>query len=61
MYVCICTGVTERDIAEAIDNGAQTLSDLQQELGATTGCGTCMEFTQDLLDQSLAAKLTYAA
>lgn len=61
MYVCLCTGVTDRDIADAIDNGAQSLSDLQDQLGTATGCGTCMEFTQELLDNHLAKKLTYAA
>ena len=61
MYVCLCNGVTDQDIADAIDEGAQSLTDIQRELGAGTGCGTCREFTEQLIDQTKAARLGYAA
>ena len=67
MYVCLCQGVTDQDISDAVSAGAQSLADIQRELGAATGCGTCREFTEKLLDSALgdvskrAGQLGYAA
>lgn len=52
MFICICNGITERQVREAIDQGASTLQDLTACLGVASGCGTCAHFTNQLLDQS---------
>jgi bacterioferritin-associated ferredoxin len=41
MYVCLCTGVTERDILDAIDAGANSVEEVAHCTGAGTRCGTC--------------------
>ena len=41
MYVCICKQVTERQIKEAVSNGACSLRDVQSQLGVATQCGEC--------------------
>ncbi|MEM7083295.1 MAG: (2Fe-2S)-binding protein [Pseudomonadota bacterium] len=41
MYVCLCNAVTESEVREACDQGAETLSDLQDSLGVAMGCGQC--------------------
>lgn len=41
MYVCVCKAVTERQIREAVSDGARTLKDLRRELGVTGDCGQC--------------------
>ena len=41
MYVCICNGITDRDIRQAAAAGASTLNDLTRELGVAAGCGRC--------------------
>ena len=61
MYVCVCRGITDKQIREAIDEGAQSVTDVAQMLGAGTGCGSCLEYTQTLIDQQAAQDLTYAA
>ena len=61
MYVCLCHAVSDHDIKEAVESGVQDLHDLQANLGVGTGCGTCQEYTQQLLDETLAARLGYAA
>lgn len=43
MYVCICHGVTEKDIQEAAQNGVTSLTQLQAETGCSTGCGSCAD------------------
>ncbi|MFB7947263.1 (2Fe-2S)-binding protein [Kitasatospora phosalacinea] len=47
--VCLCGGVTERSIEDAIEDGARTLDDLQHRTNAGTGCGDCVEDLEDLL------------
>ena len=43
MYICICNGVTDKEIKEAVANGATQLSDLQMNLGVATCCGKCAD------------------
>ena len=61
MYVCLCNAVSDQQIKEAVDAGAEDLESIQSLLGAGLGCGTCAEFTEHLINESLAAKLGYAA
>ena len=42
MYVCLCNGVTERDIHQALAAGASTLEEVAYCTGAGTRCGTCV-------------------
>ena len=60
MYVCVCNAVSDRDIIEAIRDGAENLEHIQERLGASTGCGTCRDFTEQLIDRTLADDLAYA-
>jgi bacterioferritin-associated ferredoxin len=49
MYICICNGITERDIREAAAAGARTIKDLQRELGVCAGCGKCASCARAVL------------
>ncbi len=51
MYVCLCKGVTDRDIRTAIENGASTFRNLRNELGVSSQCGKCACITKELLTQ----------
>ncbi|MEQ9452807.1 MAG: (2Fe-2S)-binding protein [Pseudomonadales bacterium] len=61
MYVCLCQGVTDQDIVSAVEAGAQSIDDIQHQLGAATGCGSCREYTEQLLNTTLATDISYAA
>ena len=52
MYVCICHAVTERDIDEAVKNGAKSLRDLRNDLHLCTECGLCAEHARACLKTS---------
>jgi len=41
MYVCLCTGVTEKTIREVLREGASTVEEVMYCTGAGTRCGTC--------------------
>lgn len=43
MYICLCRGVTEQALREAVADGARSIPELAQKLGLGTGCGRCVE------------------
>lgn len=49
MYVCLCKGVTDRAIRQAVRNGAGSMKDLRRELGCSGQCGKCARQALDLL------------
>ncbi len=53
MYVCVCRGVTDREIHEAVDRGARTLSDLSFDTGVATQCGTCANTARKILREAI--------
>jgi bacterioferritin-associated ferredoxin len=54
MYICVCQGVTERQIHQAAQDGARSLKDLSRELGITRECGRCAMCARQCLNQALA-------
>lgn len=50
MYVCICHGVTEKEIQIAAKLGATSLQDVQQMTGCATGCGSCADVAMDVMN-----------
>lgn len=56
MYVCVCHGVTERHIEQAVNQGATRLRDLRRNLRVATGCGLCASCARDCLKDSLASQ-----
>ena len=49
MYVCVCNAVTERQIMQAISEGALTPGQLRQKLDAERVCGSCDDCLEDYL------------
>ncbi|MEM7027219.1 MAG: (2Fe-2S)-binding protein [Pseudomonadota bacterium] len=41
MYICICNAVTEKEIEKAVDNGCNSLRQLEDQLGVASQCGSC--------------------
>ena len=56
MYVCICNGVTERDILQAAEAGCRSVPELTMRTGAGANCGSCLDMAASLLDQAQAAR-----
>jgi bacterioferritin-associated ferredoxin len=53
MFVCVCNGVTEGQIRDAVTQGASSLSELSARLGVASGCGTCMDCARQVLHETL--------
>ncbi len=53
MYVCICKGITEKQIKTSVAEGASSVRDLYQELALGSQCGKCVGFANSLLKEEL--------
>lgn len=53
MYVCICKQVTDKQIQSAIENGADNIKKIQNKLGASTECGSCVDCISDMIEEYL--------
>ena len=49
MYVCICNAITDHKIKEAVASGANSLTDLKDQLGVATCCGCCADLATSFL------------
>ncbi|MEB3227183.1 MAG: (2Fe-2S)-binding protein [Synechocystis sp.] len=49
MYICICRGVTERDIKVAADQGMTSIQELTQSMGVGADCGVCQGHACEVL------------
>lgn len=53
MYICLCHGVNEATIREAVRNGSRTIRELSFQTGCGTQCGSCVSQVQALLVETL--------
>ena len=51
MYVCLCNGVTEREIRQTAIDGCRSMSELTMRTGCGAGCGSCVQAATALLDE----------
>lgn len=54
MYVCICNGITDKQICCAVKSGCKTMSDLRKCLNVATQCGKCASEAKEILIQTSA-------
>jgi bacterioferritin-associated ferredoxin len=51
VYVCICKSVTDKQIRKAAARGVDNLYELREELGVASGCGSCADMAEAILDE----------
>ena len=49
MFVCLCTGATSHEVADAIAGGACTSRQVALACGAGTDCGRCLRTVRAIL------------
>ena len=53
MYICLCNGITERDIRSCCtEEGACSMRDLERCLGVGVNCGMCRPMAKQILNES---------
>jgi len=53
MYVCICRGITDKQLIKSIDEGANTMKELSAKHGIGSQCGKCCQCAKKILNQTL--------
>ena len=56
MYVCICNGITDRDIRQAAEGGCRSLAELTMRTGCGACCGSCLDTAAQVLEEARAAR-----
>jgi bacterioferritin-associated ferredoxin len=51
MIICSCKAVSDRDVHDAIDAGADSAAAVGHMCGAGTGCGACVRVVEHVLEQ----------
>ena len=52
MYVCICKGVTDRDIVAAAEQGVTRMSQLKECTGLASQCGKCARDAKAIFNEA---------
>ncbi|WP_458524587.1 (2Fe-2S)-binding protein [Onishia taeanensis] len=65
MYVCLCKGVSDRAIREAVSDGARSWREVRERTECATQCGKCACMAKTLTREAIAedmmpADLAYA-
>lgn len=60
MYVCLCNGVTEREIRQTAVSGCRSVAELTMRTGCGAGCGSCLPTAGQLLEECRAAACAQA-
>lgn len=50
MYVCLCNGISDRQIREVVDRGAGSLPEVQCYLPVANCCGRCEDTAREVID-----------
>lgn len=50
MIVCLCEGISDRDVRAAAGQGIRTATELRKHNGAGSGCGACRRDLRRLID-----------
>lgn len=53
MYVCLCNGISDRQIRECVDRGAESLNEVQARLPVANCCGQCEETAREVIENHL--------
>lgn len=53
MYVCLCQGVTDGQIKDAIYEGCCSYREVRETLGVGTQCGKCACFAKQVVRETL--------
>lgn len=51
MYVCLCNGLTDRDVKGAVASGIDAVSDVYQSLGAAPQCAKCTVHIREIIQE----------
>ncbi|WP_087719947.1 (2Fe-2S)-binding protein [Salinicola salarius] len=54
MFVCLCKNVTDRQLREAVSQGARSWKEVQEMTGCSSQCGKCACVGKTIVKDALA-------
>lgn len=51
MYVCLCKGITDTQIRDAVTDGACSMRDLRERLDVANQCGKCGRECKSIINE----------
>ncbi|GGX94383.1 bacterioferritin-associated ferredoxin [Litchfieldella qijiaojingensis] len=61
MYVCLCRGVTDHAIREAVSEGARSWREVRKRTGCADQCGKCASMGKNITRDAIAREVMSAA
>ncbi len=52
MYICLCNGLTDRDVKTAVASGAQRIANVYELLGAAPQCAKCSVHIREIIRET---------
>lgn len=59
MFVCVCKGITDKDIRQAVNQGDQSIKIIKETLGVASQCGGCVTLAKEIIDEQLVANAQF--
>ena len=53
MLVCVCNGISDKQIDSALANGSSSFKDIKTELGIGNCCGQCVPFAKEMVTSKI--------
>jgi bacterioferritin-associated ferredoxin len=53
MYICVCHAISDRQIREVVDQGADSLLKVQAHLPVASCCGSCEHAAREVIEARL--------
>ncbi len=53
VYICLCKGITDKQIKQCVNNGATSFKQVRRELGVATQCCKCVPEARAIVDDTL--------
>jgi bacterioferritin-associated ferredoxin len=53
MYVCVCHGLSDKQLHRAVESGVRSFEQLQACTGVATCCGACEPCAREILEDKL--------
>jgi len=51
MYICICRAISDHDVRDAVQEGAQTVKCIFRSCGKKPKCGKCLSHLNDSISE----------
>jgi bacterioferritin-associated ferredoxin len=55
MYVCVCHAISDRQIREVVERGAESLTEVQAYLPVASCCGRCEDSAREVIESYIAS------